>query len=87
MQTDRVARRTEMVRSRVRKLVRRGATTNLSRLLAKVRPEEVAVLMESLTESEQLSLFSVLREYYPETTGAVRRLWSACERTAKNSTS
>ena len=39
MQGDRVARRTDMVRSRVRKLVRRGAVANLTRLLAKVRPE------------------------------------------------
>ena len=71
MQADRVGRRTDMVRSRVRKLVRRGATANLTRLLAKVRPEEVAVLMEGLTETEQLSLFGTLMESYPDHTGGV----------------
>ena len=50
MPVDVVARRTDMIRSRVRKLVRRGASANLTRLLAKVRPEEVSVLMVGLTE-------------------------------------
>ena len=71
MQGDRVARRTDMVRSRVRKLVRRGAVANLTRLLAKVRPEEVAVLMDGLTDSEQVSLFGTLMASFPEHTGAV----------------
>lgn len=80
MTGDLIARRTEMVRSRVRKLVRRGATVNLTRVLAKVRPEEVPALMEGLTESEQLTLFEVLLEAFPESGGEVLAAMEVPER-------
>ncbi len=80
MPVDLVARRTDMVRSHVRKLVRRGALNNLKRLLAKVRPEEVPALMEGLTQTDQLMLFGVLMEHYPESTGEVLTTMESPER-------
>ncbi len=71
MPNDAVARRTEMIRGRVRKLVRKGARQHLRRLLAKVRPEEVPVVMTGLTEDESLEVFRLLQSHFPESVGEV----------------
>jgi magnesium transporter len=55
----------------IRRLVRRGATRHLSRLLGKVRPEDVASVMENLTPEEQQRVFEVARRDYPDAAGEV----------------
>lgn len=64
-----MTRRADMVGDTVRKLVRRGARANLSRVLGKVRPEDVAVLLGRLTPAEQRSVFEVVLADYPEAAG------------------
>lgn len=79
---DTVLRRSRehMVRDRVRKLVRRKASRHLARLLGKVRPNDVPVLLEGLTDAEQVSVFEVLLAHYPESAGAVLTEMEAHER-------
>ncbi|MEE2775315.1 MAG: magnesium transporter [Acidobacteriota bacterium] len=72
--------RARMVRDRVRRLVRRGARGNLVRLLGKVRPEDVPILLNGLTESQQVFVFEVLLEGYPESAGEVISSMNPAER-------
>jgi magnesium transporter len=64
-----LSRRSDRVGDTVRKLVRRGALTNLSRVLGRVRPEDVAVLFSGLTPAEQKTVFEVVLADYPEAAG------------------
>lgn len=64
-------RRAQLARSRVRKLVRRGASSHLLRLLGKVRPEDVPILLDGLTDAEQVSVFEAVLSGYPESAGDV----------------
>jgi len=65
------ARRTELLRDTLRRFVRRGARSSISKLLAKVRPEDVAILMRSITPSERLEVFRILTSDYPDAVGDV----------------
>ncbi|HEX2253012.1 MAG TPA: magnesium transporter [Thermoanaerobaculia bacterium] len=65
------ARQQEHVRDMLRRFVRRGATSPISKLLSKLRPEDVATLMRSLTQSERLEVFRILVREYPDATGDV----------------
>jgi magnesium transporter len=50
----------------IRRLLRRGARNKISRAVAKVRPEDVAVLLRDFTPSEQLATFRILVTDYPQ---------------------
>lgn len=64
-------RRAELLGASLRRFTRRGARGHISKLLAKTRSEDVAIQLRSLTPSEQLSVFKVLIEDYPENAGEV----------------
>jgi magnesium transporter len=55
----------------LRKFVRRGTRGSVSKLLGKVRPEDVAIMLRGLTPSERLEVFEVLIEDYAEAAGDV----------------
>lgn len=55
----------------VRKFVRKGSRTSISKLLGKVRPEDVAVMLRGLTPGERFDVFGILIDDYPETAGDV----------------
>ncbi len=55
----------------LRRLVRRGARGRISNLLHKVRPGDLALLMRVLTPAEQLSVFRILRQDFPDAVGDV----------------
>ena len=64
-------RRAELIGDTLRRFVRRGARTNLSKLLGKTRPEDVALQFRRLTPAEQITVFEILVADYPEGSGAV----------------
>lgn len=55
----------------LRKFVRKGSRLSISKLLAKVRPEDVAVTFRGLTPAERIDVFRVLAADYPESSGEV----------------
>ncbi|HKI85878.1 MAG TPA: magnesium transporter [Thermoanaerobaculia bacterium] len=63
--------RLEKLSDTLRKFVRRGARANIEKLLRRVRPEDVAVLLRDLTPSEQIEVFEVLAASFPESAGEV----------------
>lgn len=65
------ARRSELLGSTLRRFVRRGARGHIANLLGKTRPEDVAIQFRGLTPSEQLSVFHILLEEYPQSAGEV----------------
>lgn len=65
------ARKSEVLTDTLRRFVRRGARASISKLLAKVRPEDLAGLMRGLTPSERLTVFRIVISDYPEGTGSV----------------
>ncbi|MDX1385470.1 MAG: magnesium transporter, partial [Thermoanaerobaculia bacterium] len=71
--------RAGMVRDRVRRLVRRRAKGNLVRLLGKVRPEDVPILLDGLTDAQQVFIFEVLLDSYRESAGEVIAAMEATE--------
>lgn len=58
-----------MLTDTLRRFVRRGARPSLAKLLAKVRPEDVAALMRGLTPAERLTVFRVAFHEYPDSLG------------------
>jgi magnesium transporter len=66
----------------VRKFVRRSARANLSKLLARARPQDVAAVFGSLTPAERLEVFQVLRVDYPDACGDVLTELDPAERLA-----
>jgi magnesium transporter len=65
------AKQQELMRDTLRRFVRRGARASIVKLLAKVRPEDVAAILQSLTPAERLEVFRVLVQEYPEASGDV----------------
>ena len=63
--------RAELLSSTLRRFVRRGARAHIAKLLGKTRPEDVAIQFRGLTPSEQLAVFRILLEEYPESAGEV----------------
>jgi magnesium transporter len=55
----------------LRRFVRRGSRPHISNLLSKTRPEDVAFHFPGLTPAEQLTVFQILMEDYPEAAGEV----------------
>ncbi|HVS65708.1 MAG TPA: magnesium transporter [Thermoanaerobaculia bacterium] len=64
-------RHTTRLTDAVRRLYRRGATRNLSRLLGKMRPEDLAAVLDGMTPGEQLGVFKIAIRDYSEVAGAV----------------
>jgi magnesium transporter len=58
--------RAKRVAATLRRLVRRGAHQRISNLLSKVRPEDLALSLLDFTPAEQLRVFRILLESYPE---------------------
>ena len=50
----------------LRRLLRRGAKAKITRALARVRPEDVAILLQDFTPSEQIDIFRLLIQEFPE---------------------
>ncbi len=50
----------------IRRLLRRGARSRISKAIAKVRPEDVAVMLQDFTPSEQIGVFSILIADFPQ---------------------
>ena len=71
MSTPERSRRTEMLTATLRRLVHRGARSNISKLLGKTRPEDVAVAFRGMTQDAQMSVFRVLMEDYPDSAAEV----------------
>ncbi|MEM6453452.1 MAG: magnesium transporter [Acidobacteriota bacterium] len=70
--SDLVSRRTELLGTTLRRMLRRGARGKISRLLEKERPEDVASCLRRLTPDEQFRVFEILSADLPE--GAVETL-------------
>jgi magnesium transporter len=64
-------RHTSRLTDAVRRLYRRGATRNLSRLLGKMRPEDLAAVLDDMTPGEQLGVFKLAARDLSEVAGAV----------------
>jgi magnesium transporter len=64
-------RRNDLIGDTLRRFVRRGARSNISKVLGKTRPEDVALQFPRLTPAEQLEVFRVLIEDYLESAGEV----------------
>lgn len=64
-------RKAELLGSTFRRFVRRGADTHVAKLLAKTRPEDVALQLRGLTPSEQASVFRILLADYADSAGDV----------------
>ena len=60
------SRRSELLTATLRRFVHRGARSNISKLLGKTRPEDVAVAFRGMTSDAQMSVFRVLMEDHPE---------------------
>lgn len=65
------ARKSEVLTDTLRRFARRGARPSIVKLLAKVRPEDLATLVRGLTLAERLTVFRVVIADYPAATGSV----------------
>ncbi len=63
--------RREALAETLRKYLQRGAQANVSRLLGRIRPEDVAVLLGGLDDDERLAVFRVLLAEFPDAAGEV----------------
>ncbi len=63
--------RVEILGDTMRRLARRGARRNLSRVLSKVRPGDVAAALRKLVPTEQLFVVRLALEDYPDSAGEV----------------
>lgn len=55
----------------LRRLVRRGRRSDITRLLSRVRPGDMPALLSGLTPAERLLVFQIVTEDYPDTAGDV----------------
>ena len=65
------SRRSELLTATLRRFVHRGARSNISKLLGKTRPEDVALAFRGMTPDAQMSIFRVLMEDYPDSAAEV----------------
>ncbi len=65
------SRRSDVLGTTIRRLLRRGARSRLSKMLGKVRPEDVAIMLRTFTPSEQLAVFQILLADYSQAAGDV----------------
>lgn len=71
MEASAASRSDELLAEALRRLVRRGRRSDITRLLSKVRPGDMPVLLSSLTPAERLHVFQIVTEEYPDTAGDV----------------
>ena len=64
-------RKNEVLLDTLRRFVRRGSRASIVKLLGKVRPEDVAVVMRGLTPAERSHVFHILIDEYPDSAGDV----------------
>ncbi|HLF55248.1 MAG TPA: magnesium transporter [Thermoanaerobaculia bacterium] len=64
-------RRQEALAETLLKYLERGAHANVSRLLGRVRPEDVAVLLRGLDPEHRLAVFRILIADFPDAAGEV----------------
>lgn len=64
-------RKNEVLLDTLRRFVRRGSRASIVKLLGKVRPEDVAVVMRGLTPAERTHVFHILIDEYPDSAGDV----------------
>lgn len=62
-------RRSEVLVETLRKFLQRDARANISKLLGRIRPADVAGLLRSLGRDEQLEVFRILTHDFPEGAG------------------
>ena len=66
IQTSNTSHRAERLGVTIRRLLRRGARRRISKMLAEVRAEDVAMMLRAFTPSEQFGLFRVLIDDYTQ---------------------
>lgn len=71
MEAVAASRSDELLAEALRRLVRRGRRSDITRLLSKVRPGDMPVLLSGLTPAERLHVFQIVTEEYPDTAGDV----------------
>lgn len=71
MEAAAASRSDELLAEALRRLVRRGRRSDITRLLSKVRPGDMPVLLSGLTPAERLLVFQIVTEEYPDTAGDV----------------
>ncbi len=64
-------RRAELLAETLERYLERGARANVSKLLGRARPEDVAPLLAALELERQLEVFQILTEEYPDAAGEV----------------
>lgn len=69
--TPETPRRHELLAETLERFLERGARANVSKLLGRARPEDVAPLLAGLDLERQLEVFQVLTEEYPDAAGEV----------------
>lgn len=65
------ARKTEVLSDTLRRFLRRGARSSIAKMLGKVRPEDLALLLRGLTPAERLGVFRIVLDEYPDSAGDV----------------
>jgi magnesium transporter len=80
--TTDVSRRTEVLAETLEKFLERGARANISKLLGRIRPEDVAVLLAGLEVGQQLEVFAILSAEYPDAAGEVLTAFEPATRLA-----
>lgn len=66
MDVAKVSRSAALQGKTIRRLLRRGGRGRIVKLLDKIRPEDVAVMLHGFTPSEQFAIFKILFSDYPE---------------------
>jgi len=69
--SSQVPRRHEALAETLEKYLERGAQANVSRLLGRIRPEDVAVLLGGLDSDHRLTVFRILIAEFPDAAGEV----------------
>jgi magnesium transporter len=64
-------RRQEVLAETLARYLERGAQANVSKLLGRVRPEDVATLLDRMPVEEGLRVFEILLQDYPDAAGEV----------------
>ncbi len=75
-----ITRRTERLADALRRLARREARGHIAKLLARLRPGDVAFLFRSFTVAESRYIFSILSADFPEAAGEVLTDLDAAQR-------
>ena len=64
-------RRSDVLGETLKKFLRRDARGHVSKILGKVRPEDVAAALRHMEEEERLEVFRILNRNFPEAAGEV----------------